>query len=196
MKRETFHHGNLRAELLALAADVLASEGAEALSLRDLASRLGVSRAAPYRHFSSKDELLQAVAIDGLEKVTAAYERAEKLDAPPRERLRAACEAYLDFAEEFPGLFGLLFSTKAYADPLEVHALRLAANRSGAAFDIFERLVAAAYGINEPTELRLKSLSAWSLVHGFAILKMHGLVQRFADAGLARSSVLDEVTFP
>src|SRR5689334_12922453 len=96
---QPYHHGNLRAALLAEAVRVLAEADAATLSLRDLARRLGVSHAAPYRHFADKDALLAAIAQQGFELLTAELETAAALH--PDEPLRQLADtgwAYVRFA--------------------------------------------------------------------------------------------------
>jgi len=63
--RSSYHHGDLRAALLAAARDMIAEAGIEGLSLRKLAERAGVSRTAPYHHFQDKNDLLCAIAAEG-----------------------------------------------------------------------------------------------------------------------------------
>lgn len=58
---DTYHHGNLRAELIEAGIDILTREGYGNLSLRKVAKACGVSHAAPYNHFKDKDELLAAM---------------------------------------------------------------------------------------------------------------------------------------
>ena len=60
-----YHHGDLRAALVASACQLLEEKGVTALSLREVARRSGVSQAAPYRHFPDKASLLAAVAAEG-----------------------------------------------------------------------------------------------------------------------------------
>jgi len=64
-KRGRYHHGDLRRALLDAALELLAREGASALTLREVARRAGVTHAAPYRHFTDKQALLAAVAEEG-----------------------------------------------------------------------------------------------------------------------------------
>src|ERR1700755_2521060 len=64
-----YHHGNLRATLLEAAEKTLAEGGVAALSLRELARQVGVSHAAPRRHFAHKQALLDALAEDGFERL-------------------------------------------------------------------------------------------------------------------------------
>src|SRR5436190_20644583 len=60
-----YHHGHLRRALIEAARVILEREGPAALSLRAVARQAGVSPAAPYHHFKDKDELLEAVALEG-----------------------------------------------------------------------------------------------------------------------------------
>src|SRR3982751_2385230 len=60
-----YHHGNLRGALLQEALATIRTEGVEGLTLREIGTRLGVSRTALYRHFADKDALLEAVATEG-----------------------------------------------------------------------------------------------------------------------------------
>jgi AcrR family transcriptional regulator len=85
--------------------------GADAVSLRDLAQSLGVSRAAPYRHFADRDALLAEVAAKGFEDLIEVYERALAGPGSGRERLRAGLIGYLEFASRRPGLHALMFES-------------------------------------------------------------------------------------
>src|SRR5947209_2974095 len=64
-----YHHGNLRAELLAAAEQTVRERGVEALSLRELARRVGVSHGAPRRHFADRQALLDALAQAGFDRL-------------------------------------------------------------------------------------------------------------------------------
>lgn len=102
-ERRPYHHGNLREALLARAAEVIGAEGVEALSLRALARDLGISHAAPARHFQTRTDLLAALAEDGVEKLIAATEAALAPTRPdPVQRLRVLARAYLSWAVDHP----------------------------------------------------------------------------------------------
>src|SRR5688500_291999 len=64
--KQRYHHGHLRSALLEAAGEILDHAGAGELSLRETAKIAGVSAAAPYRHFASKEALLVALAEDGV----------------------------------------------------------------------------------------------------------------------------------
>ena len=85
---KTYHHGNLRAELLDTAIEQLRENGAEDLSLRALARAIGVSQTAPYRHFADKSELLAAMATRGYRELYAALREAvSKAPECPNEQM-------------------------------------------------------------------------------------------------------------
>jgi AcrR family transcriptional regulator len=96
-----------REAIVAQALEIVDQGGAEALSLRTLARRLGVSAPALYNHIRSKDELLRLVAGEGY---TELARRWTSLDPADQESwIRASCHAYVAFALERPGLFALMF---------------------------------------------------------------------------------------
>lgn len=72
-----YHHGDLRAALLAAAESTLREKGVGALSLRELAREVGVSHAAPGRHFKDKQALLNALALTGYERLGRALSAAD-----------------------------------------------------------------------------------------------------------------------
>jgi len=97
-----YHHGDLRRGLMDAAVTLIDLHGRNALTMRETARRVGVSEAAPYRHFANLDELLGAVALEGYDILISDMEAA---GSP-----RALREAYLAFATEFPGRYELMFS--------------------------------------------------------------------------------------
>jgi AcrR family transcriptional regulator len=105
-----YHHGDLRAALVDAAIDLIAERGVRAFSLAEASRRIGVSAAAPYRHFADRDDLLAAVAVRSLQ-VFAAMVAAEADDAPdPRQQLAAMTRAYVRFAAQQRPLFDALYS--------------------------------------------------------------------------------------
>ena len=106
-----YHHGNLRAALLESAEQTL-DEGGE-LSLRELARQVGVSHAAPRRHFAGKQALLDALAEDGFERLGNDLRSALAAAGPSFDaRLLAFGRAYVRFATEHAALLELMFAGK------------------------------------------------------------------------------------
>jgi AcrR family transcriptional regulator len=108
-----YHHGALREALLDEAQLLLAEQGPEAISLRELARRVGVSHSAPERHFANRQALLEALAVRGHALLYAAIRRALDEHGPRLEdQFRAAATAYVDFATENERLLRLMFTSK------------------------------------------------------------------------------------
>ena len=108
-----YHHGQLRSALLTAAERGLREGGEGQLSLRELAREIGVSHAAPRRHFPDRQALLDALAEAGFERLDAQL-RAAVAEAGDdfAPRLRATVAAYIRFATEDAALLELMFTGK------------------------------------------------------------------------------------
>jgi AcrR family transcriptional regulator len=166
-----FHHGHLRQGLIDAA---LASPDIEGLSLRQLAAGLGVTAAAAYRHFASREYLLFEIAKIGFNRLRERFEAAFDISTPPsdpetaRHRLIKLAQAYLQFADDEPALWRLIFGAQA-------QAYRQTANAEDGP-NSYEYLPAALLGLyvqgvipTQPSER--DALFAWSAVHGTATLR-------------------------
>jgi AcrR family transcriptional regulator len=108
-----YHHGNLRQELLRAAEAALEARGVQPLSLRELSRELGVSHASPQRHFATKQDLLNALATVGfqrLDSISAKAAATRGLDF--NARLTKVALAHLGFALKHPALLALMFEAK------------------------------------------------------------------------------------
>ncbi|QUX29753.1 MULTISPECIES: TetR/AcrR family transcriptional regulator [Nocardiopsis] len=114
-----YHHGDLRAVLLANAELALAERGQAALSLREIARAAGVSHAAPGRHFRDKQALLDALALSGFERLTERLEAAAPEEGDARTRVLALARAYVGFAVEHAALLDLMYARKHDPDVSE-----------------------------------------------------------------------------
>jgi AcrR family transcriptional regulator len=160
-----YHHGDLRAALLAAAEDELAERGMEAFSLRSVAKRAGVSHAAPAHHFGDAQGLLTALAAEGFRQFLAAQAARETLaDPDPASQLVAAGMGYIDFARTRPTLFRLLWQSKR--PDFDNPDLKQAAV---AAFDHLVTQVASAGGRTTADEA-----AVWAIAHGLADLLASG----------------------
>ncbi|MGW1378975.1 TetR/AcrR family transcriptional regulator [Streptomyces sp. NPDC002446] len=174
MQTRRYHHGDLRAALLARAEQTLREKGPGALSLRELARDLGVSHAAPSRHFKDKQALLDALALAGFDRLdavlTASQEAAGERFA---DRLGALARAYVDFATGNAALLDLMYTVKhepeasealiAAGQRLAVMAVELAADgqRSG--------------DVREGSAERI-AMPVFSTLHGFASFASSGVL--------------------
>ena len=175
-RKGTYHHGNLRRALIGAALELIEKEGPASLSLREVARRAGVSTAAPYRHFPSREALLAAVAEEGFRLLGEDLERAiaAHRDNPGR-RLGECGIAYVRFAAAHPSRYHVMFSPELAER--SAHPSLEAAEKDtrrlllGAVREVQE---AGWMGSRDPGEL---ALSAWSSVHGLASLITSGYVR-------------------
>jgi AcrR family transcriptional regulator len=160
----SYHHGDLRAVILARAADLVAERGADGISLRELARTAGVSHAAPAHHFTDRRGLFTALATEGFRLLAAALVEA-------RPDFVDAARAYVRFALDHPGHYAVMFDKSLYdgADPDLVAAEKAA----GAELD---RGVATLSDPNAKADPAGAALAAWSLVHGFSTLWLNNAV--------------------
>jgi AcrR family transcriptional regulator len=116
-KRKPYHHGDLRSALLTAAEAMVERVGVEALSLRELTREIGVSSNAPRRHFPSKQVLLDALALQGFERLGAVLDRAASSEEQEFvRRLIKVAHAHIRFAVKHQSLFRLMFAAKQRPD--------------------------------------------------------------------------------
>src|ERR1700733_14236557 len=106
-----YHHGDLRPALVDAAIDVIAERGVRDFSMAEATRRLGVTTAAPYRHFADRDELLATVAVRALGVFAAMLADAADAAAAPAQRLAAMAGAYVRFAAQQRPLFDTIFNS-------------------------------------------------------------------------------------
>ncbi|HEY0255857.1 MAG TPA: TetR/AcrR family transcriptional regulator [Candidatus Methylacidiphilales bacterium] len=110
-----YHHGNLRQELLRAAEAALEARGVQQLSLRELSRELGVSHSSPQRHFKTKQDLIDALAIMGFERLSSVMAKASEARGQDyNARLTKAAHASVGFALKHPALFALMFEAKLW----------------------------------------------------------------------------------
>jgi AcrR family transcriptional regulator len=168
-----YHHGNLRTALLEQAQRTVRDRGVQELSLRELARDLGVSHAAPRRHFADRRALLDALAEAGFDRLGDELRRAtDRAGVEFPARLRATAAAYIRFATEDSELLELMFAGKHRQPngPLEE-----AANR---AFSAMFALImqGQAEGALEPGDPERVGLVLFATIQGIAAMVSGGMV--------------------
>ncbi len=186
---KSYHHGNLRDELLARAVEVVGADGVEALSLRSLARDLVVSHAAPARHFRTRNELLTAIASDGVERLIAATNAAVAASEPdPVERIKAMARAYLRWAVEHPAHHTALRNPEVMrfaGDGLKYRLVEFAAQQRNA----IETAKAAGWKTSVSTNMLMFQLVA--TLAGSAIL-LSDPIYCEVFAGISHADLIDQ----
>ena len=174
MERQ-YHHGNLRRALMDEALKVIEEEGPSAVSLRDLARRIGVSHAAPAHHFADKTALFTAIATEGQNLLTERMEAASEadVDVPGHGRFLAVGLAYVRFALEKPAHILVMFQPSLYDNE--------DSEFKDAGLRCFNTLFAAAAEFKPDADPAQVSLAGWSLMHGLTALWQGGNLRQFGD---------------
>jgi AcrR family transcriptional regulator len=169
--RRGYHHGRLKDALIEAARVLIAEHGAASFTLAEAAKRVGVTAAAPYRHFADRNELIGELARRGFELFGDSLAGAWDEGRPDaRAALKRMGRAYLAFACAEPGLYSAMFN--------EARRLQqpLASAVGGRAFDGLGRAAAAILaGANvSATDVRKLAFELWALAHGTAMLAVAG----------------------
>jgi AcrR family transcriptional regulator len=174
-----YHHGDLRAALLAQAEATLRVSGVDGLSLRELARAVGVSHGAPRRHFEDKAALLEALVADGFQRLGAGMAAAVGRDG--REFVAVVNDvaiAYIRFATENPALVDLMSGSRFLANapgPL--------VNAREASFAPVRRLVEMGQSTGELAvgDVRRIEIFLFATLHGIATMANNKMIDAFDD---------------
>ena len=177
---DRYHHGDLRRAMLQEAVRTIQTQGADALTLRGVGERLGVSRTALYRHFADKQALLDDVAAEGFRTLRAALLDAWVGGGEGRDALNAMGVAYVRFAVTHPSHYRVMFGALASARPHE------APKPTGEGGDAFEVLVDAIRaqqrdGVVRGDDPRQLALYISAVVLGLAMLALDGVLPPNVD---------------
>lgn len=188
MARDSYHHGNLRQALIEATVRLIEEKGPMGFTLAEAARQAGVSAAAPYRHFTGRDQLLEEVARDGFLDFAARLELALGDGGPsPLSAFMRMGQAYLRFAAERPGYYMAMFEAGlSIAGNAELAA---AADR---AEDALTRAAEALFQRLPPERRPPPSMVAnhvWALSHG--VVELFGRGRPGARAPVSAAEMLE-----
>ena len=190
MEKAAYHHGDLSAALVAAALGTLEQQGPDAVSLRELAASIGVSRAAPYRHFADRDALLAAVAAQGFEDLIVVYETALAGPGDARQRLRQGLLGYMDFARRRPGLHAVMFESDFLRRSPPPAILIGPADR---AYELLWRALGEVFPGAGVAWIRTRAVTMLSTIVGFRILDAANRFKPHMIAPAARDALVEAV---
>jgi AcrR family transcriptional regulator len=168
-RREGYHHGNLRQALIDAALDLIAEHGPGGFNFAEVARAVGVSPAAPYRHFRDRAALLAEIARVGFEQfeteLTAAWDGGRP---EPAAALVRCGRRYLDFARRQPALYAAMFESGLPPDT-DAALLRASERAFGVMLHGAEMLCASLRPGRRPPAMMV-ALHLWAMSHGTASL--------------------------
>jgi AcrR family transcriptional regulator len=161
-------HGDVRRLVLDAAIAIIELEGAESLSMREVARRAGVSHQAPYHYFGDRSGILAAISEEGFTGLAQAFRDVHRTEMPAA---KAGFIAYLNFAREHVGHFRVMFRN----DICGVMTHELTAVAADSAFDELRLMVSRTTGPEiDPNKAFTFAAMLWSLSHGLATLVIDG----------------------
>ncbi len=168
-----YHHGNLKEALVRAALELIAEKGPFGFTFADAARWAGVSPAAPYRHYSDRDELMADVAKRGFDLFEQALLRAWDEGKPdPLTAFERLGKAYLEFARKEPAFYSAMF--EAGIPPNKNPELRDAGERAFAVLRKAAEQIAARAPSDKRPPAAMMALHVWALSHGIASLFARG----------------------
>jgi len=172
-KKKTYHHGNLRSALIENGQQILETEGIDALSLRYVARKTGVTQAAPYSHFKDKNALLAAIAEKGFQNL--ALQMADEATGIKNSlfRIEALALSYLDFATKNLALFHLMFGREL----AQISNFPTLAMTAGKSYSLFSSAISTHLKTKEDSrDPQPLTVSVWGMVHGLTSLIVDGKI--------------------
>ena len=168
---KTYHHGNLKKELIKIACKLCERDGYTKLSIRSLAKESKVSQTAPYRHFKTKEDLYDAITKEGFDKLNK--EMLSIKAKNPKNYLIDCGKSYIDFGLKNANTYDLMFGTAVgnYADYPEL---------SESANNLFQILLSNFKKLSNDNDetVAFKCITLWSMVHGLV-----GIIRKVNIAG-------------
>lgn len=176
MTKDNYHHGDLKKEMIAKGLQLLNNEGYDGFSLRKVAVMCGVSHAAPYKHFKSKEELLGAIVYEVTQSFTQALQAAVvKYSDDPEKQIFELGKYYVKFMVENPDYMKFMFAgPHGYVGslpPEDLCAVNSYTVFYNSAVNYLEWLGA------KPQNRAVDILSMWCMVHGYAMLLVNKSIE-------------------
>jgi AcrR family transcriptional regulator len=162
----------MEAALLEAAADILETEGPDGLSVRRIAAAAGVAPMGVYNHFESKSGIVEALFIQGFERLSDALGAVADVQ-DPTEALREGGRRYRALALAHPMVYQLMFLKVIPGFEPSDHALEIAGGAFANLVAAVQRAIAAGViAEGEPTET---AHMIWSTIHGWVSLELMGI---------------------
>ena len=184
MKKTEYHHGNLKEEFLTIAFEFIHHNDVDKLTLKVLSDATGTSRSAIYRHFGSKDALMEEIIRRGFEQ----FDRTTSPlllngSIPLVDRFYQTSKTYIQWAKANPNLYRLLFGRKYAHIREEILSIK---EENCDAFGALKKAVEEGQreGILKQEDSLRQSVIIWASLHGLASLMIDGFmdVSELSDA--------------
>ncbi len=188
-----YHHGDLHDQILCAACELIEEKNIASLSLREIAKKVGVSHAAPYRHFKDKESLLAGIAGVGFSQLSKQLAEVVASHAnDPAAQLQQAGHGYVRMAMNNPQCTQLMFSGILPCDDTYPELRSL----GDAAFNGLKTIIeeGQASGVFKQGDVETLALATWSSIHGLALLLIGGNLPEILSIPIDVRQLTDAVT--
>ncbi|PHS59245.1 MAG: TetR family transcriptional regulator [Sulfurimonas sp.] len=169
----TYHHGDLKNSLIVAALEMIEKDGVNSMTLRELTKKVGASRSAIYRHFSSKNELLKSIIKEAIKKLDE-YTITSIPTTNILDDLYIMGKSYINFAIKNPNIYRMIFGNEARKQREEVCDIYDANDAAG--FHKLIELIKLAQETNliKKDDAMMQATVIWSTMHGLSNLLIDG----------------------
>lgn len=185
---DTYHHRNLKDQLILAGMEIITKDGAGALSIRKAVEKCGVSHAAPYSHFKNKEEYLKKINEFAGEKFSEALEESLKYD---NGDMKEMAKAYVRFFTRNPMFYDFYMKYADFSIEIGENELRSENTRP---FEIFQRAAEACLekaGL-EKKDMPMHIIKMWAVVQGMTMLAVMPGIKCYTDWESYTEKILKE----
>ncbi len=175
-KTASYHHGNLRQELIAAAFKLLDKNGIEGVGVRQIAREVGVAHSAPANHFKNKQTLYTVLAAESFAELLEILKKQLGPELDVEASVHVFCQCLLDFALAYPHRYSLMWRK----DCLDAEDAELASAMEA----VYQLLLSALAGQakRKGVDVESQAIAVWSLIHGYVSLRLDGNLEKGNDA--------------
>lgn len=169
--KEHYHHGNLKQELIETGIRIISEEGFDHLSLRNISQQCGVSHNAIYRHFDSKEQMIDCCREYVTKSLTEHLKKAVNGLEYNLSALKKLCRTYISFYREHPTYYSFLYRNSSVKIVLTTDEIE----DNYPPLEIFRNVCISSF--DDRAEALAQLIRYWSLMHGFIALVISPNVQ-------------------
>lgn len=188
MEEKTYHHGNLRDAMIEAGIAIISSEGLAQLSLRRVAADCGVSHAAPYKHFESKEALLSAMKTHIADGTAQHLRQSIPHDGTDEEKLLAFGKSYVHYFVEHPAYYRFLFMQSDYQLTIQKDGIQ------SKDFELFSSFIGIAGNLMDSSgeALAINIITMLAVVNGLIALFISDNIKTDVDYHVIVDKILRE----
>jgi len=195
-KKNSYHHGNLRSELIYAAIELLDEQGVEAVSVRKIARKVGVAHSAPANHFKDKKALFTALATEIFTHLLSIMDKELKTKASSlSESIHLFSKTILEFGLKYPNRYHLLWRKECLNNEDEVLYAVMENMYERLTKILAEHQQQSASLIKSQASVESQAIALWSMIHGYVTLRLDGnlIAKNDEQSGLERQTAIIDV---